>query len=222
MACLVGLLSPVARAQQDAGAEPPRFAWPLFRVVSHVEASEVVEAAGLPVALRAVQVKESPAEVVQKLADAFLAAGLFVPPGREQPQLARNAAMLTAADMERGLTYTAILQAQPDGTTLVYLGEANHVLRRAPDASPDFAPLPPDAREVLRVGGEGSRTLAFHVALSGEQVDAFYARALPAAGWRRGDEAGLYTRANEELRVVHQPGAGGLRAVVLVYRGRAR
>lgn len=224
-ACLLALVFALpAHAQQDGGAggEPPRFAWPQLRVLEYVEGSEVIDVAGVPVALRAVHVKESPATVVQRLADAFRDAGLYVPSGREQPQLARNAAMLTALDTSRRITYTAILQPQPDGTTTLYLGEANHALRRAPEGTSDFAPMPPGARDALRVGSEGARTLAFHVPLTGEQVDAFYARALKDAGWKPGDEPGVYTRSGEELRVVHQPGVGGARAVVLVYRGKAK
>jgi hypothetical protein len=186
-----------------------------------VEASEIVEAGGVPVALRAVRVKERLPELIQRFADAFRDGGLYVPPGKEQSQFASGAIMLTAVDARRRMTYTAIMQPQEDGTTL-YLGEANHALRREPIAAGDFAPLPPGASQVLRVGGESSRTLAFHVPLSGGEVDAFYARALGPHGWRRAEEeSGLFLRSGEELRVVHEPGAGGLRAVVLVYRGQA-
>ncbi|QSQ28396.1 hypothetical protein JY651_35830 [Pyxidicoccus parkwayensis] len=188
-------------------------------MLEYVEASEIIEVAGLPVALRAVHVKERLPDAVQRIADAFYKGGLHVPPGPEQPQLASGAVMLTAVDIFKRLTYTAILQPQPDKTTVLYLGEANHMLRREPVAAGDFAPLPPGAQQVLRVGGESSRTMAFHVALSGSEVDAWYARALSQHGWRRvEEEAGLYTRSGEELRVVHEPGEGGLRAVVLVYR----
>lgn len=208
-----------ATAAPRAQAEPPRFAWPRLSVLAHVESSEIVEAGGVPVALRAVQVKERLPELVQRFADAFRDGGLYVPPGKEQPQLASGVVMLTAVDARRRLTYTVIMQPREDGTTTLYLGEANHALRREPIATGDFAPLPPGAREVLRVGGEGARTLAFHVPLSGQDVDAFYASALARHGWRRApEEAGFYTRAGEELRVVHEPGTGGLRAVVLVYR----
>lgn len=200
-------------------AEAPRFAWPRFQVLEYVESSEIIEVAGIPVALRAVHVKERLADAVQRLADAFYKGGLHVPPGPEQPQLASGAVMLTAVDMSKRLTYTAILQPQPDGTTVLYLGEANHLLRREPVAAGDFAPLPPGAQQVLRVGGESSKTMAFHVALSGAEVDTWYARALPPHGWKRvEEEAGLYTRSGEELRVVQGPGEGNLRAVVLVYR----
>nr|WP_225937437.1 hypothetical protein [Myxococcus sp. RHSTA-1-4] len=200
-------------------AEPPRFAWPRLRVIEHVEANEIVEAGGVPVALRAVRVKERLPELVQRFADAFRDGGLYVPPGKEQSQFASGAVMLTGVDARRRVTYTAIMQPQDDGTTTLYLGEANHALRREPLATGDFAPLPPGASQVLRVGGESARTLAFHVPLSGADVDAFYARALAQHGWRRAEEEpGFFTRSGEELRVVHEPGAGGLRAVVLVYR----
>jgi hypothetical protein len=216
---------PAAPARAAAPSAPPeaagapRFAWPRFQVLEYVESSEIIEAGGIPVALRAVRVKERLPEVVQRLADAFRDGGLLIPPGPEQPQLASGAVMLTAVDMFKRLTYTAIVQPQPDGTTSLYLGEANHMLRREPVAAGDFAPLPPGASQVLRVGGESSRTMAFHVPLSGEDVDAFYTRALAQHGWQRvAEESGSFTRSGEELRVVHEPGAGGLRAVVLVYR----
>ncbi len=200
--------------------ERPRFAWPRVQVLEAVEASEIVEAGGIPVALRAVHTQERLDALVQRFADAFLAAGLHVPPGKEQPQLASGAVMLTAIDGHRGITYTVIFQPQPDRTTMLYLGEANHALRRDPAAAGDFAPMPPNARQVLRVNGEGSRTLSFQVPLSGAQVDAFYADALKRAGWRLEEgETSFYVRPGEELRVVHEPGEANQRAVVLVYRG---
>ena len=201
----------------DAGTPArPRFAWPSLQVLAQVESNEVVEAGGIPVMLRALHVKESTRELVQRFADAFRAGGLYVPPGKEQPQLASNAAMLTAVDPSRGITYTVVLQPQPDGTTVLYLGEANHALARAPAPDTDFAPLPPGATGVLRVNTEGSRTLTFQVALPADKLQAFYEAALPRAGWKRGAEAGVYTRAGEELRLVHEPGEGGRRAVVLL------
>jgi hypothetical protein len=217
---LMGAAPSKGKAPAKEQAEPPRFAWPRLQVLEHVEASEIIEAGGIPVALRAVRVKEKPAELIQKLADAFRDGGLYVPPGPAQPQLASGAVMLTAADRARQITYTAILQPQADGTTALYLGEANHALKREPGAEGDFAPLPPGARDVLRVGGESSRTLTFRTTLAGAEVASFYAEGLKAAGWKHAaeDEAGLYTRSGEELRVVHQPGEGGLTSVVLVYR----
>ena len=221
------LAQPKSRAPAsvpDAGTrpEPPRFAWPKLQVLEHVESNAIVEAGGVPVALRAVHVRESARELVQRFADAFRAGGLYVPPGKEQPQLANNAAMLTALDPRRRITYTVILMAQPDGTTTLYLGEANHALARAPGAENDFAPMPPGAQGALRVSAEGSRTLSFQVLLSGAQVQAFYDDALLKAGWKRGDEAGVYTRPGAELRLTHQAGDGGRRAVVLLHQSRAR
>ncbi|WP_342378476.1 hypothetical protein NVS55_03775 [Myxococcus stipitatus] len=209
-------------AQTDAQSAP-RFVWPSLRVLEQVDASEVVEAGGVPVVLRAVVVKDSVQDLVQRFADAFRAGGLHVPPGNEQPQLASGAAMLTAVDMYRGLTFTVILQPQEGGVTLVYLGEANHTLRREPSAEGDVATLPPGAHQVLRVNDEGSRTMSFLVPMSASEVDTFYAQVLGRDGWRRADgDASSYTRANEELRVVHELAEGGLRSVVLILRGRAR
>lgn len=231
--CLLGAAPPPEPAKPPAKGPapqapqapvgPPRFAWPRLQVLEYVEASEIVDAGGVPVALRAVRVKERLPELIQRLADAFRDGGLYVPPGSQQPQLASGVVMLTAVDAPQKITYTAILRPEEDGTTTLYLGEANHALRRDPAAAGDFAPLPPGARDVLRVGSEGSRTLSFQVPLPAGEVDAFYAGSLKRAGWRHadGDEAGLYTRSGEELRVVHEPGPDGLRSVVLVYRGRA-
>ncbi|MFY2563045.1 hypothetical protein ACN469_35955 [Corallococcus terminator] len=209
------------------GTEPPsgapRFAWPSMRVLEQIDANEVVEAGGVPVVLRAVVVKERAEDLLQRFADAFRAGGLHVPPGNEQPQLASGAAMLTAVDMHRGITFTVILQPQDGGVTLVYLGEANHALRREPGVAGDIASLPPGAQQVLRVNDESSRTMSFLVPMSAGEVDAFYAQALGRDGWRREDgDMTVYTRSGEELRLVHEPAEGGLRSVVLVHRGRAR
>ncbi|CAM3953241.1 hypothetical protein G4177_02495 [Corallococcus sp. ZKHCc1 1396] len=224
LALLALVLAPPAGAT-DAGVKeaiPPRFEWPRLQVLEHVEASEIVEAEGVPVALRAVRVKENARVLVQRFADAFRDQGLYVAPGRKQAQLANNAAMLTAFDPLRAITYTVILQPQPDGTTSLYLGEANHALAKKVSAAGDFAPLPSQARDVLRVNSEGSRTLSFQTSLTGEQVQAFYDDALAKAGWKPADEPGLYTRPGGELRLTHEPGKTGQRAVVLLYVARAR
>ncbi|NNB94795.1 hypothetical protein HI113_12905 [Corallococcus exiguus] len=224
------LLGLSARAQApdagvpDAGVQQaaPRFAWPRLQVIAHVESSDIVEAGGIPVALRAVHVKENIRDLVQRFADAFRDGGLYVPPGKEQAQYANNAAMLTALDPKRRITYTVVMMPQPDGTTTLYLGEANHALARPQEAAGDFAPLPPQANGVLRVNAEGSRTLTFQVPLTGPQVDAFYDDALAKAGWKRGDEPGLYSRPGAELRLTHQPSKEGQRDVVLIHQQRAR
>ncbi|MBN9688578.1 MULTISPECIES: hypothetical protein [unclassified Corallococcus] len=226
--CLLLGLSARAHASPDAGVPDagapaePRFAWPRLQVIAHVESSDIVEAGGIPVALRAVHVKENIRDLVQRFADAFRDGGLYVPPGKEQAQYANNAAMLTALDPKRRITYTVVMMPHADGTTTLYLGEANHALARPQTAAGDFAPLPPQANGVLRVNAEGSRTLTFQVPLTGPQVEAFYEDALAKAGWKRGDEPGAYSRPGAELRLTHQPSKDGQRGVVLIYQQRAR
>ncbi|MFY1831281.1 hypothetical protein ACN47A_35535 [Myxococcus fulvus] len=211
---------PVASPPADTG---PRFAWPSLRVLEQVDASEVLDANGVPVVLRAVVVKDSAQDLVQRFADAFRAGGLHVPPGSEQPQLASGVAMLTGVDMYRGLTYTVILQPQEGGVTLVYLGEANHALAREPSAAGDVATLPPGAHGVMRVSDESSRTLSFQVPMSEAEVSTFYAQVLGRDGWRLADgETSIYTRPGEELRIIQAPAEKGMRSVVLVHRGRLR
>ncbi|RKH69345.1 hypothetical protein D7X96_15220 [Corallococcus interemptor] len=218
----VGALAAPDAGVPDAGVpDAPRFAWPRLQVIAHVESSDIVEAGGIPVALRAVHVKENLRDLVQRFADAYRDGGLYVPPGKEQPQYANNAAMLTALDPKRRITYTVVMMPQADGTTMLYLGEANHALARPPEsAAGDFAPLPPKAHGVLRVNTEGSRTLTFEVPLTGPQVDAFYDDALAKAGWKKGDEPGLYSRPGAELRLTHQPGKDGQRGVVIIHQQR--
>ncbi|WP_235685637.1 MULTISPECIES: hypothetical protein [Corallococcus] len=220
---VLALLLALSAGAQDAGVpDAPRFAWPRLQVLEQVESSNLVEAGGIPVALRAVHVKEPVRVLVQRFADAFRDGGLYVPPGKEQAQYANNAVMLTALDPRRRITYTVVLMPQVDGTTQLYLGEANHALARPPQADGDFAPLPPQATGVLRVNAEGSRTLTFQVPLAGSQVQAFYDDALAKAGWKRGDEPGLYSRPGAELRLTHQPGSPGQTSVVLLHQQRAR
>jgi hypothetical protein len=222
------MLALSARAQKapDAGVpdagmpEAPRFAWPRLQVLAQAESRDIVEAGGIPVALRAVHVKEHVRDLVQRFADAFRDGGLYVPPGKEQAQYANNAVMLTALDPRKGITYTVVMMPQADGTTTLYLGEANHALARPPRASGDFAPMPPGATGALRVNAEGSRTLTFEAPLTESQVRAFYDDALAKAGWKRGDEAGLYARPGAELRLTLQSGGPGRTSVVMVHQSR--
>jgi hypothetical protein len=226
-AVLGGLLALSAWAQPpspDAGVQVrvPRFAWPKLQVLAHVESSDIVEAGGVPVALRAVHVKENVRDLVQRFADAFRDGGLYVPPGKEQPQYANNAVMLTALDPLKRITYTVVMMPQADGTTSLYLGEANHALARPPQADGDFAPLPPGATGVLRVNAEGSRTLSFQVPLAMAGVQTFYDGVLAKDGWKRGDEAGLYSRPGAELRLTLQKAGPEQTSVVMVHQQRSR
>ncbi len=106
----------------EASAQRLPFTWDVPKVIEEIEVPGLMRADGIPVKLRSVKSAERPEVILQHLVDRFEAWGFYIPPKRTQwlrePQL-------TALDTERLISYTFIIQTNPDGTTTVVLGEAN-------------------------------------------------------------------------------------------------
>jgi hypothetical protein len=193
---------------------PLPFTWDVPRVLDIIPMSEVMEANGFPVKLSAVLSAERPEVILQHMVDRFEAAGLYIPPVEHQPQLLREP-QLTALDPMGLISYTFILQPNPNGTTSVILGETNVGARKVPAS--DVAPIPPGASTVLHSRQEAARTLAYTVGVPQEEVRAFYRKQLGGTGYQE-QEPGLYRKGPDELRVSIHPGEAGQTAVVIIRR----
>ena len=184
------------------------FRWPdVDGVVGVVEVPPVFSQ-GTPTLLKAVKVKRGTAELMPLFRDAFVKAGLWVPP---PPKLIREP-LLTALDPLERRSYTVIFQANRDGTTTLILGEANHAVRVA--AAGELAPLFPGAQKVLRSAHEGGALEAYEAKGSEAEVKAFYAEVLPRLGWKAGEEPETYRRQSEELTVQVKTVSSGTRVVL--------
>lgn len=169
-------------AVSPAWAQRANFTWEIPQTVSVVDVPGQVDANGVPVKLRAVRSKEKAQTILQSVVDRFISWGFVVPEAYKQPQLFREP-MVTALDTRNFISYTAILQVNPDSTTTVFLGEANLGAAKAP--KPAGLPLFPGASKVLTAETEGARTLSYSV--SGKttaDVEAFYREQLLKAGYK--------------------------------------
>lgn len=203
-----------------AAAKPRRFLWPAMDAIEEVRVSEIVQADGTPVAMKILRVRERPKDLLQRYATAFEKGGLYLMPGKDQPQVSK-VPMLTALDPVRRITYSVFFQANKDGTTTLILGEANFALRSKTRPG-DFAPLVPGAENVLRTEQESGQVLSFRVKATEAEVQTFYRDMLPKDRWvegtLEGSSEGTWRRGNEELQLFQEAAEGGARAVVLMRR----
>jgi hypothetical protein len=198
----------------EAAAQRLPFTWDVPKVIETVEVPGIMKADGIPVKLRSVKSAERPEVILQHMVDRFEAWGFYIPPKRTQwfkePQL-------TALDTERLISYTFIIQPNPDGSTTVVLGEAN--LGRWEKQVPTIAPVFPSAVDVMNTDVEVARTLSYRVPASKETPDVtgFYRKQLTQAGYTE-TEPNTYRKGSEELLVTVSPPKGEHMAVTVVRR----
>ncbi|MBN8230613.1 hypothetical protein JYK02_24160 [Corallococcus macrosporus] len=206
-----------------AGASPvwaqrANFTWDIPKTVSVVDVPGQVDANGVPVKLRAVRSKEKAQIILQSVVDRWLSWGFVVPEAYKQPQLLREP-MVTAVDTRNFISYTAILQVNPDSTTTVFLGEANLGAAKAPQ--PAGLPVFPGSSRVLTAETEGSRTVSYSVkGKTVAEVEGFYREAFTKAGFKE-IQPRVFKSATEEVSLNLSVTKEGPVAVRLVRRATA-
>lgn len=203
----------------EARAQRLPFTWDVPKVVAVVDVPGVIVSEGVPVRMSAVLSKERPEVIGQHLVARFQAWELHVPKASLQPQLLRET-MITALDTKQFISYTAILQANPDGTTTVFMGEANLGQGRLQPQS-TVAPVFPGAKDVLNAELESSRTVTYSVSVKQSEVEAFYRTELGQAGFVE-EDALLFRSPNDEIKLSFSATKEGRLAVVVVRRTVAR
>lgn len=211
-AILVGLV--VLLGAGEASAQRLPFTWDVPKVIETVDVPGIMKAGGVPVKLRSVKSAERPEVILQHMVDRFEAWGFYIPPKRTQwlkePQL-------TALDTERLISYTFVIQPNPDGSTTVVLGEANLALAQPP--SSPIAPVFPGAKDVMHSDLEVARTLSFRLPASttSPDVEGFYRKQLTQNGYTEA-EPNIYRKDNEELLVTVHPAKGAYLSVTVMRR----
>ncbi|HZH77680.1 MAG TPA: hypothetical protein VEY88_16765 [Archangium sp.] len=197
--------SAVADAEEEP--LPPAFQWVVPGLLSWVDSDGPMVSNGVPVLLQLARSSRPVPELERHFISSFEKAGLFIPREEEQVRMTREP-QLTALDPMRMLSYTVILQANPDRTTTVILGTANVGALENVNASQTlgWAPVMPGAEKLLRTEAEGYASAAYQVESTVEKVRAFYQEALPRAGFVPvPKEEGLYRRGDESLQVRSRP-----------------
>lgn len=200
-------------------AAPTPFFWPKPEVVQEIDVPDVIKADGVPVRLHVVRSRLGVQELLNRFASSFVQAGFYVAKVQQRRVAEPH---VTGLDWRGLVSYTAILSPNRDGTTTCLLGEAALGKRQTPAAVPDFAPVFPAARDVLRVDDERSRIISYTVrGPTSEEVGGFYADQLPKAGWRRSpDTEDVWEKPGAQLSVVPKPAGDGAVSVVLVQQRR--
>ncbi len=197
-----------------AFAQQKPFTWDVPRVLESVEVPEVMQADGIPVKLRSVKSAEKPQVILQHLVNRFEAAGFYIPPDNHRTQWLAEP-QLTALDTERLISYTFVLQPNPDGTTTVVLGEANLGMARREQSA--FAPVFPGGKDLMQSEMEGARTMTYLVEAEPAKVRDFYVTELRSAGFSE-SSTGTWRRGSEELQVSVRPVKEGRVAVIVMRR----
>ncbi|WP_375742462.1 hypothetical protein NR800_25720 [Corallococcus interemptor] len=198
-----------------AWAQRANFTWDIPKTVSVVDVPGQVDANGVPVKLLAVRSKEKAQVILQSVVDRFLSWGFVVPEAYKQPQLLREP-MVTAIDTRNFISYTAILQVNPDDTTTVFLGQAN--LGAAKPPQPAGLPVFPGGSGVLTAQTEGAHTVSYSVpGKTTADVEAFYREVLTKAGFKE-IEPRVFKSSTEEVSLKLAVTKEGPVAVRLVRR----
>ncbi|MBN9681884.1 MULTISPECIES: hypothetical protein [unclassified Corallococcus] len=201
-----------------AWAQRANFTWDIPKTVSVVDVPGQVDANGVPVKLLAVRSKEKAQVILQSVVDRFQSWGFSVDEAYKQPQLLREP-MVTGLDTRNFISYTAILQVNPDGTTTVFLGQANLGAAKAPQ--PAGLPVFPGGSGVLTAQTEGSHTVSYSVpGRTTADVEAFYREVLTKAGFKE-IQPRVFKSSTEEVSLTLGVTKDGPVAVRLVRRAAA-
>jgi hypothetical protein len=190
------------------------FTWDVPKVMGIVDVPGVMLADGIPVRMRAVRSAEKPEPLLQHMVDRWMEWGMYVAPLEQQPQTLREP-MITALDPERLITYTVIIQENPDGTTTLYLGEAD--MSQPPKAVSSVAPVFPGAQKVMTSELEVVRSVNYTVDATAAEVDAFYRKELGKLGFKE-VKPRLFRNGREELELLLNPLEPGKLSVAVLRR----
>ncbi|MFP2907399.1 hypothetical protein ACLESD_20595 [Pyxidicoccus sp. 3LFB2] len=191
------------------------FTWDVPRVLDIIDVPGQMLANGIPVRLKAVRSAEKPEPLLQHIVDRWIEWGLFIPPPEQQKQTLQEV-QLTAVDPERFITYTVILQPNVDGTTTLYLGEAN--LSKPPAAMSSVAPVYPGAEGVMTSDLEVVRSVNYSVRAKEAEVQAFYRTELGKAGFKEVQPGRFQGGQQEEVELILKPLQPGTLAVSVLRR----
>jgi|GEM_PF-675715 len=210
---------PSSSQKSPPGVEMPPifrqpFVWDVPRVLDIIDVPGVMLANDIPVRLQAVRSAEKPEPLLQHIVDRWIDWGLYIPPPEEQQQTLQEV-QLTAVDPERFITYTVILQPNVDGTTTLYLGEANLSQPHKPQST--LAPVYPGAEGLMTSELEVVRSVNYSVRAKQAEVEAFYRTELTKAGFKE-VEPRRFRAGQEEVELILKPFQPGTLSVAVLRR----
>lgn len=214
VAVLVVAAAPVDGGASDAGVRLRLFEWEVPKLVAAAQVGQRLSVNGVPMVVTVARSSWAPSELLQHYAKRFETAGYFIAPRRlegfERPQL-------VALDVDARVSYVVWVWPERNRTTSLVLGTTDMLRRtRAREAPPVNVGLPifPGARGVTKFDLELARAVSFTVKATEAEVIDYYRTTLPAGGYveRR---PGLFTKAQQQVRVLARMHEGTLGVVLL-------
>lgn len=190
------------------------FVWDVPRVKDVIDVPGMVLADGIPVRMKAVRSAEKIEPLMQHMMERWMEWGLYVAPVEQQPQKLQEP-MLTALDPERFITYTVIFQPNPDGTTTLYLGEAD--MSKPPGVMSSVAPVYAGAEGVMTSDLETVRSVNYSVRAKEADVEAFYRAELGKGGFKEVSPR-RFRAGQQEMELILKPLQPGQLSVVVLRR----
>jgi hypothetical protein len=168
---------------------------------------------GILIRQRSVQSKERADALRAFFTERFVKAGLYLAPELEQMQGAASL-QVTGLDYGNMTTYTAILQPNPKGTTIVMTGaDMGHV--SVQQSSKAIAPVYPGGGHVTTAALEGTRVMSYAVQATPNELAAFYREQYVKAGYKE-DGALAFVKGAERATVTVAPGLAERNVMVQV------
>jgi hypothetical protein len=158
---------------------------------------------GMVVRQRSVVSKESVSTLKEHFFKLFRAAGLFIPPDVEQMR-GQAGEQVTGLDSENMIAFTAVLQPNPKGTTIVIAAaDLGHlaVIKSATTNGPVY----PGATGVTTSSLEGMHIMTYSALATPAELKAFYRDAYAKAGYREDGEM-VFVKGDDQVKVVVSPG----------------
>jgi hypothetical protein len=187
----------------DGGFPIPRYRWNVPDLQGYVDVPVVQFINGLPVRFNAAMSKHDVPYLMDFYAKEFIKAGLYIPPPDTMNGLGLGDRFfqLTGLDTDNLISYSVIFQPIDDHSTTVIMGQGylQEWLKRKPQTT-DFAPLYPQAAQVVRTHTEGMELINYTTPSPATLVYGFYDDVMPKAGYAKLGN-GVYVRGQERIQV---------------------
>jgi hypothetical protein len=198
----------------DGGFPFARLKWNVPGLQSYVDVPVVQFVNGLPVRFNAAVANHDVPYLMEYYAKEYQKAGLYIPPPDSMNSLGLGDRFfqLTGLDTDNLISYTVMLQpiGEKQTTVIMAQGYLQEWLKKKNKTSTDFAPLYPQALQVVRTHTEGMELISFSTKSPANQVMAFYDDVMPKGGYAPAGK-GVWMRGQERIKVTaaKAPNEGG-------------
>lgn len=187
------------------------FSEPVPGALAPPTAPSTTDLDGVKVKMSTAASKKSIPELKAHYRARFAQLGLFLDDGVNQVELP-NSDHVTALDPDRMISWTVLLKPNAQGIVTVMLTSSE--LARKPPTTPPFAPLMPNATDLVRSDVEFMEAFTYQVPATPLEIATFYRVHFKTAGYQEVSDL-AFARGNERIVLTISPGLS-TRGVMLV------